>query len=68
MISRYDYENVDSTTANTMMSNLRELISNNTLKEQQLGAYIVDDMDDFRYVDPVDESVTENQVCMLAKI
>ena len=61
---RYDYENVDSSAANEMMSNLRELVSTNQLKGQQLGPYIIDDVDEFRYVDPVDQSVTEKQVSL----
>ena len=47
-----------------MMSNLRELVSTNQLKRQQLGPYIIDDVDEFRYVDPVDQSVTEKQVSL----
>ena len=47
-----------------MMANLRELVSTNQLKGQQLGPYIIDDVDEFRYVDPVDQSVTEKQVSL----
>ena len=45
-----------------MMSNLRELVRTNQLKGKQLDPYIIDDVDEFRYVDPVDQSVTEKQV------
>ena len=45
-----------------MMSNLRELVRTNQLKGKQLDPYIIDDVDEFRYVDPVDQSITEKQV------
>jgi len=59
--TRYDYENVDSVPANQMMSNLRNYACSNEMKGQQIGEYIIDDMDDFKYVDPVDKSLTEKQ-------
>lgn len=59
---RYDYENVESDGADQMMSNLREMVANKSFENKQYGEYTVSQMDDFEYVDPVDESVTERQV------
>lgn len=59
---RYDYENVATEGANQMMHNLREMVANNTLLNKQYGEYIISQMDDFKYVDPIDESVSEKQV------
>ncbi len=57
--SRHDYEAVDTTQANTLMSNLRQLVL--TLKGKQFGGYTVEYGDDFSYTDPVDGSVSQNQ-------
>lgn len=59
--TRYDYENVESDAGNEIMTNLRQLIQDSSLKGQQFGTYIVDDMDDFKYVDPIDQSISEKQ-------
>lgn len=59
--TRYDYENVDGQAATEMMTNLRELASNNALEGKQYGEFTVNKIDDFRYEDPVDKSVTEKQ-------
>eukprot|EP00760_Papus_ankaliazontas_P002394 PhM_4_TR10976/c0_g2_i1/m.32667/K01835/pgm; phosphoglucomutase len=58
---RYDYEGVTSESANAMMAHLRELTDpakrpNVTLRGKPLKL-----VDDFRYVDPVDNSVSEKQ-------
>ena len=58
---RYDYENVESAPANLMMNNLRQLIASGELSE--INGYVVRVADDFRYVDPIDESISEKQVC-----
>ncbi len=57
--TRHDYEAVDSAAANELVDALRAAIA--TLPGQQLGSYTVDYADDFRYVDPIDDSVSEKQ-------
>lgn len=57
--SRHDYEEVDSDAANKLMANLQEKIK--TLKGKDFNAYKVSYSDDFKYEDPVDGSVSENQ-------
>ncbi|HRX70401.1 MAG: alpha-D-glucose phosphate-specific phosphoglucomutase [Candidatus Competibacteraceae bacterium] len=57
--TRHDYEAVDSAAANGLVDALRAASA--TLPGQQLGSYTVDYADDFRYVDPIDESVSEKQ-------
>jgi len=46
-----------------MMSKLRELAASNELEGKQYGEKKVKTMDDFRYEDSIDKSVTEKQVC-----
>ncbi|MEO1148740.1 MAG: alpha-D-glucose phosphate-specific phosphoglucomutase, partial [Cyanobacteria bacterium J06638_22] len=50
---------VESDRANTLMTNLRNMLPD--LKGKQLGSYTVDYADDFSYTDPVDGSVSEKQ-------
>ncbi|HRW64474.1 MAG TPA: alpha-D-glucose phosphate-specific phosphoglucomutase [Candidatus Competibacter sp.] len=57
--TRHDYEAVDSTAANGLIDALRAACA--TLPGQQLGSYTVDYADDFRYFDPIDDSVSEKQ-------
>ncbi|MEO1210404.1 MAG: alpha-D-glucose phosphate-specific phosphoglucomutase [Cyanobacteria bacterium J06638_20] len=57
--SRHDYEAVESDRANTLMTNLRNMLPD--MKGKQLGSYTVDYADDFSYTDPVDGSVSEKQ-------
>ncbi|MBE2294919.1 MAG: alpha-D-glucose phosphate-specific phosphoglucomutase [Phycisphaerales bacterium] len=57
--TRHDYEAVDSTAANALMDRLRAACA--TLANQQFGAYTVDYADDFRYLDPIDNSVSDKQ-------
>ena len=57
--TRHDYEAVDSAAANGLVDALRAASA--TLPGQQLGSYTVDYADDFRYIDPIDESVSEKQ-------
>ncbi|HRF45555.1 MAG TPA: alpha-D-glucose phosphate-specific phosphoglucomutase [Candidatus Competibacteraceae bacterium] len=57
--TRHDYEAVDSTAANSLVDTLRAATA--TLPGQQLGSYTVDYADDFRYIDPIDDSVSEKQ-------
>lgn len=57
--TRHDYEAVDSAAANELVEVLRAATA--TLPGQQLGSYTVDYADDFRYIDPIDDSVSEKQ-------
>lgn len=57
--SRHDYEDVDSAGANSLMQSLRQRLPG--LQGRQLGDYEVAYADDFRYVDPIDHSVSEAQ-------
>ncbi|MFZ1828720.1 MAG: alpha-D-glucose phosphate-specific phosphoglucomutase [Candidatus Competibacteraceae bacterium] len=57
--TRHDYEAVDSAAANGLVDTLRAATA--TLPGQQFGSYTVDYADDFRYVDPIDNSVSEKQ-------
>ena len=48
-----------------MMTHLREMCNDvDTLKTKEFASYQIKNMDDFRYQDPIDESVTEKQVCL----
>ena len=57
--SRHDYEGIDPAAAERLMTQLRELI--HTLEGECYGPHRVGKTDDFRYVDPVDGSVSEHQ-------
>ena len=57
--TRHDYEAVDSAAANGLIDALRAKTA--TLKGQKLGSYTVAYADDFRYLDSIDESVSEKQ-------
>ena len=57
--TRHDYEGVDSESANRLVDALRARTA--ALPNQQLGAYTVDYADDFRYLDSIDQSVSEKQ-------
>ncbi|MBK8183713.1 MAG: alpha-D-glucose phosphate-specific phosphoglucomutase [Candidatus Competibacteraceae bacterium] len=57
--TRHDYEAVDSKAADGLVNALRA--QSPTLPGQKLGSYTVDYADDFRYVDPIDDSVSEKQ-------
>lgn len=57
--TRHDYEAVDSAAANGLVDALRAATA--TLPGQPLGSYVVDYADDFRYVDPIDDSVSDQQ-------
>lgn len=70
--TRYDYENCSSEDCNKMMDYLNELAANGsvvgkTFKDTQYGGdspdkvYKVIQMDNFQYLDPVDQSLTKNQ-------
>ncbi len=57
--SRYDYENVPTEQANSLMDDLRQQLS--TLAGQQVAGLAVTSADEFSYHDPVDGSVSTNQ-------
>ncbi|HRD66124.1 MAG TPA: alpha-D-glucose phosphate-specific phosphoglucomutase [Candidatus Competibacter sp.] len=57
--TRHDYEAVDSDAANGLVNALRAKTAE--LPGQQFGAYTVDYADDFRYLDPIDDSVSDKQ-------
>ncbi|KQT73725.1 phosphoglucomutase [Methylobacterium sp. Leaf465] len=57
--TRHDYEEIDSEAAKGLMEGLRAKLA--SLPGQTLGSLTVAAADDFRYVDPVDGSVTEQQ-------
>ena len=60
--SRYDYEEVESTKANAMVSHLRQLMETKSLIGQSFEGYKIKEVDDFSYTDPIDHSVSKNQV------
>jgi phosphoglucomutase len=57
--SRYDYEGLPTEAANGVMQHLRNNFA--ALNGKQFGKYTVDNCDDFRYIDPVDGSISKNQ-------
>lgn len=57
--TRHDYEAVDSDSAMSLMTALRE--KTQTLAGLQLGSYQVESADDFAYTDPVDDSISQHQ-------
>ena len=57
--SRHDYEEVDSSAAESLMAHLRDQLG--SLPGQQLGDYRIKACDDFCYSDPVDNSISEHQ-------
>jgi phosphoglucomutase len=57
--TRHDYEEIDSGAANRLMDGLRARLA--SLPGTEIGGMTVQAADDFRYVDPVDGSVTEAQ-------
>ena len=67
MISpRYDYEEVEAEGANKMMKELEALISDRSFMGKQFPVgdkvYTVEKIDNFEYSDPVDGSISRNQV------
>ena len=57
--TRHDYEEIDAGAANRLMEGLRGKVG--ALPGTRIGGLTVKAADDFRYVDPVDGSVTEAQ-------
>lgn len=63
---RYDYEEVDADAANKMMKDLEAVMFDHSFVGKQLSCgdkvYTVEKADNFEYNDPVDGSVSRNQV------
>ena len=63
---RYDYEEVEAEGANKMMKDLEALISDRSFVGKQFPVgdkvYTVEKIDNFEYSDPVDGSISRNQV------
>ncbi|KAJ1930282.1 hypothetical protein IWQ60_000463 [Tieghemiomyces parasiticus] len=63
--TRYDYEEVDSASANKVMDVLQDHIQSQKLVGQALGCdtakFTVAQLDNFDYTDPIDGSVSRNQ-------
>ena len=57
--TRHDYEEIESESANRLMEGLRAQVA--SLPGRRIGDLTVSTADDFRYVDPVDGSVTAQQ-------
>lgn len=57
--SRHDYEEVDKAAAETLMDDLRSVLTD--LPGREIEGLIVTDADDFSYTDPVDGSTAEKQ-------
>ncbi|NEU14343.1 alpha-D-glucose phosphate-specific phosphoglucomutase [Methylobacterium sp. BTF04] len=57
--TRHDYEEIDAEAAKRLMDGLRARLAE--LPGRRIGDLTVTSADDFRYVDPVDGSVTEQQ-------
>ena len=57
--TRHDYEDLDHPMADRLMSALRENLSH--LKDRRFGSLQISLCDDFAYVDPVDQSLAEQQ-------
>jgi phosphoglucomutase len=57
--SRHDYEGIPTAAANALMKGLRDQLG--SLDGQRFDAYRIECADDFRYLDPVDGSVSDRQ-------
>lgn len=57
--SRHDYEAVDTDAANGLIAALRAKLE--TLPGTRIGKLVVTNADDFAYLDPIDQSVSNNQ-------
>jgi phosphoglucomutase len=59
--SRYDYEEVDSAGAKSMMDHLTSQFTSSSFAGTKLGSFEVEEAGDFSYTDPIDGSVSKNQ-------
>lgn len=66
LFCRYDYEEVESEGANKMMKDLEAVMFDRSFIGQKLAVgdkvYTVEKADNFEYSDPVDGSISRNQV------
>ncbi len=64
---RYDYENCEAEPSNKMMKDLETKITASGFVGQKFEngdkTFVVETADNFQYVDPIDKSVSKNQVC-----
>lgn len=64
--SRYDYENIDIDAACEMMEDLELMIADKSFVKQRFAVedkiYQVEKADNFEYTDPIDSSISRNQV------
>jgi phosphoglucomutase len=58
--SRHDYEAIDTDIANTLMADIRDNLAG--LKGSSAGKHVIENADDFSYLDPIDGSKSEHQV------
>lgn len=69
--TRYDYENCEYESCNQMMLELEKKVTNPAMKGQEIvfgsKVYVFQQADNFEYCDPIDESVTTNQVILTKK-
>lgn len=67
--TRYDYEECNTEDANKMMDHLEKTIADPKFIGKSFNAggkaYKVKIADNFSYVDPIDNSVAKDQVCIL---
>lgn len=69
--TRYDYENCESEPSNQMMNQLETLIKDSSFIGRSFSApgsnksYKVAIADNFRYEDPIDKSIAQNQVIII---
>ncbi|KAI8333649.1 hypothetical protein BC941DRAFT_357546 [Chlamydoabsidia padenii] len=59
--SRYDYEDIEGSGPDNMVSRLNEKINSREWVGQTFGGFKVKTMDNFSYNDPIDGSVSKNQ-------
>jgi len=57
--TRHDFEAIDSQVADELIQHLRQLTK--TMKGQTVNDLVIAECDDFSYIDPVDNSLTEHQ-------
>lgn len=63
--SRYDYEDVDSNAAAKVFEQLKGLTEDKAFIGRKFGTLEVQVCDDFSYLDPIDHSLSTNQVLIL---
>lgn len=65
-VRRYDYEECDTESASKLMNHLESQLADGSLVGKTFTSgkksYTIKNADNFSYVDPIDHSVTKNQV------